>query len=154
MTYWHRGRVLNLESVPSSTVRIVRLRLMSFLQKTIPFPLGPFPHLSDPLSPQSALTATPGWEGCVSGTHVAFVAPYSSWADGRACKVAPGARDLSQVCRAQRCDSGQLTGGSAKESSIRQASYLQVAEKDTGGCEQKWNFRLNRHRAVQTLPGS
>lgn len=66
--------------------------------------------------------------------------------------MAPGAWDLSQVCHAQRRDSGQLTGGSAEESSIRPASYLQVAEKDTGGCEQKWNL-LKRRPAAQTLQG-
>ena len=55
VTCWHRGRVLNPESVLSSTVQIVRLRSMSFLQKTIPFPPGPFTHLSDPPSPQSLL---------------------------------------------------------------------------------------------------
>lgn len=59
--------------------------------------------------------------------------------------------DLSKVCHHQLRDSGQLTGGSAKGSSIRQCSYLQGAENDTGGCEQKGNLLNLLNKGLRRL---
>ena len=126
---------------------------MFCLQKTSPFlsaHLLTFPthRLHKVCSCHHARLGGPGlWHTCgLCGSPQLL-----GWQQGK--QGGTGSLGLIPGAPCQRCDSGQLTGGNAKESSIRQASYLQVAEDDTSGCEQKWNL-LKTPQAAQTLQGS
>lgn len=138
------------ESVLSSTVQIVRLLLNVFSAENHSLPPGPFTTF-DPPSPQSLLLP-PRQPGRMGLWHIQPLRlPTAPGLTAGQARRHRELGDLSQVCHAQRgVTLDSWTGGSAEESSIRPASYLQVAEKDTGGCEQKWNL-LKRHPAAQTL---
>ena len=152
MTYWHKGHVPNPEPLPNTTVQMVRLSLMSFPQKTIPFPLSPFSLLTLLAHRlQEAYSGHHAWQGRVPLLHTHGIHGSLRLPGLTAEQV--GSSELVQGVPHQLCDSGQLTGSSAKGSSIRQGSYLQVTENDAGGCEQKWNL-LKGHREAQTLQGS